>query len=291
MDEPTATRDLPDGLDGDIDVEALRALARSLACEAGALVRDGRPERVEVAATKSSAVDPVTAMDRASEELLRARLAAERPDDAILGEEGDDVPGTSGLTWVLDPIDGTVNYLYGVASYAVSVAVVAGPPDPERWTALAGCVHSVVDGRTWTAARGGGAERGGRALRVSAPASLAQSLVGTGFGYAAERRARQAEVLADVLPRVRDIRRLGAAAIDLCLVAEGALDLYYERGINSWDMAAGGLVAAEAGAWVGGLRGRGPSSAMTVAGPAPVVTELVRLLEDADADRPEGLSD
>lgn len=275
--------DVPDGT----EVEALRALARSLACEAGALVRDGRPERVEVAATKSSAVDPVTAMDRASEELLRARLAAERPDDAILGEEGDDVPGTSGLTWVLDPIDGTVNYLYGVASYAVSVAVVAGPPDPERWTALAGCVHSVVDGRTWTAARGGGAERDGRAVHAGRPASLAQSLVGTGFGYDAVRRAHQARVLAGVLPQVRDIRRLGAAAIDLCLLAEGALDLYYERGLNPWDVAAGGLVAQEAGAWLGGLRGRGASRAMTVAGARPVVDELVRLLEDADADGAE----
>ncbi|MFB7798061.1 inositol monophosphatase family protein [Isoptericola sp. NPDC056134] len=271
----------------DVDVEALRALARSLACEAGALVRDGRPERVEVAATKSSDVDPVTDMDRAAEALLRRRLAEERPDDAILGEEGDDVPGTSGLTWVLDPIDGTVNYVYGVASYAVSVAVVAGPPDPGRWTALAGCVHSVVDGRTWTAARGGGAERDGRPLRVRRPDALSRSLVGTGFGYAPERRARQAEVLVDVLPRVRDIRRIGSAAIDLCLLAEGALDLYYERGLNPWDLAAGALVAAEAGAWVGGLHGRGPGAAMTVAGATPVVTELVRLLEDADADRPE----
>ncbi|MGF0117035.1 inositol monophosphatase family protein [Promicromonospora sp. Marseille-Q5078] len=291
MEERAAAPDPTDPTDpvrGDVppgtDVETLRALARSLACEAGALVRDGRPERVEVAATKSSAVDPVTAMDRASEELLRARLAAERPEDAILGEEGDDVPGTSGLTWVLDPIDGTVNYLYGVASYAVSVAVVAGPPDPERWTALAGCVHSVVDGRTWTAARGGGAERDGRALRVGRPPSLAQSLVGTGFGYDAARRAHQARVLATVLPQVRDIRRLGAAAIDLCLLAEGALDLYYERGLNPWDVAAGGLVAQEAGAWLGGLRGRGPSRTMTVGGARPVVDELVRLLEDSDAD-------
>jgi myo-inositol-1(or 4)-monophosphatase len=266
------------------DVEALRALARSLACEAGALVRDGRPARVEVAATKSSAVDPVTEMDRASEALLRARLAAERPHDAILGEEGDDVPGTSGLTWVLDPIDGTVNYLYGVASYAVSVAVVAGPVDPERWTALAGCVHSVVDGRTWTAARGGGAERDGTPLHVNRPASLAGSLLATGFGYASERRAEQARVLVDVLPRVRDIRRLGSAAIDLCLLADGAVDLYYERGLNPWDLAAGALVAAEAGAWVGGLRGRGPGTTMTVAGAPPVVDELVRLLEDAGAD-------
>ncbi|MGW8566148.1 inositol monophosphatase family protein [Isoptericola sp. NPDC055881] len=268
----------------DHDVEGLRDLARRLALEAGALVRDGRPDRVEVAATKSSAVDPVTDMDRASEALLRERLATERPHDAILGEEGDDVPGTSGLTWVLDPIDGTVNYLYGVASYAVSVAVVAGPPDPERWTALAGCVHSVVDGRTWTAARGGGAERDGLPLQVNRPASLAASLLGTGFGYEAARRAQQARVLADVLPRVRDIRRLGSAAIDLCLLAEGRLDLYYERGLNPWDMAAGGLVASEAGAWLGGLRGRGASRVMTVAGARPVVDELARLLEDAGAD-------
>jgi myo-inositol-1(or 4)-monophosphatase len=269
------------------DAAELRALAESFATEAGRLVREGRPERVEVAATKSSAVDPVTAMDRASEELLRARIASARPHDAILGEEGDDVPGTSGLTWVLDPIDGTVNYLYGVASYAVSVAVVEGPPDPARWTVLAGCVHSVVDGRTWTAARGLGAARDGRPLQVSQPASLAASLVGTGFGYGATRRALQARVLTQVLPRVRDLRRLGSAAIDLCLLAEGSLDLYYERGLNPWDLAAGGLVATEAGAVLTGLRGGPPGTTMTVAGAMPVVGELVQLLEAAGADGPE----
>ena len=266
------------------DVDALRDLARRLATEAGAYVREHGPERVEVAATKSSDVDPVTAMDRAVEELLRSRIAAERPDDAILGEEGDDVAGTSGLTWVLDPIDGTVNYLYGIASYAVSVAVVAGPPDPERWTALAGCVHAVVDGRTWTAARSRGAERDGRPLRVNVPADLATSLVGTGFGYAAARRAEQGRVLARLLPLVRDVRRLGSAALDLCRVADGSLDLYYERGLNPWDQAAGALVAAEAGAFVGGLRGRGASDAMTVAGAEPVVRDLVAVLEEHDAD-------
>ena len=282
--EPTGTADAPDHH----DISTLRALAESLATEAGALVREGRPDRVEVAATKSSDVDPVTAMDRASEELLRRRIAAARPDDAILGEEGDDVPGSSGLTWVLDPIDGTVNYLYGVASYAVSVAVVAGPPDPARWTVLAGCVHSVVDGVTWTAGRGQGATRDGRTIRVNRPASLATSLVGTGFGYAAERRAAQARVLTHVLPRVRDIRRLGAAAIDLCLLADGRLDLYYERGLNPWDLAAGGLVAAEAGAVVTGLRGEQAGAVMTVAGPQPTLGELVQLLEEAGADGPDG---
>jgi len=275
-----APPELPDG----VTVTALRDLAVRLANAAGALVREGRPDRVEVAATKSSDVDPVTVMDRASEDLLREMIAAERPDDAILGEEGDDVAGTSGLTWVLDPIDGTVNYLYGVASWAVSVAVVAGPPEPATWTILAGCVHSVADGRTWSAGLGEGATRDGAPVRVGAPASLGSCLVGTGFGYDAERRGEQAQVLTQVLPRIRDIRRLGSAAIDLCLLADGSLDLYYERGLNPWDMAAGAIVATEAGATVTGLRGGPAGNAMTVAGPSGLVAELAEILEAADAD-------
>jgi myo-inositol-1(or 4)-monophosphatase len=271
---------LPDG----VTVTALRDLAVRLATAAGALVREGRPDRVVVAATKSSEVDPVTVMDRASEELLREMIAAERPDDAILGEEGDDVAGTSGLTWVLDPIDGTVNYLYGVASWAVSVAVVAGPPEPGAWTVLAGCVHSVADGRTWSAGLGEGATRDGAPIRVGAAASLGTSLVGTGFGYDAGRRAHQAQVLTQVLPKIRDIRRLGSAAIDLCLLADGSIDLYYERGLNPWDMAAGAVVAAEAGAVVTGLRGGPAGNAMTVAGPPELVAQLIEILEAADAD-------
>lgn len=271
---------LPDG----VSVTDLRDLAVRLATAAGALVREGRPDRVEVAATKSSEVDPVTAMDRASEELLREMIAAERPHDAILGEEGDDVAGTSGLTWVLDPIDGTVNYLYGVASWAVSVAVVAGPPEPSAWTILAGCVHSIADGRTWSAGLGEGATRDGAPVRVGAAASLGTSLVGTGFGYDAGRRAHQAQVLTQVLPKIRDIRRLGSAAIDLCLLADGSIDLYYERGLNPWDMAAGAIVATEAGAVVTGLRGRPAGNMMTVAGPADLVAQLAQILEAADAD-------
>jgi myo-inositol-1(or 4)-monophosphatase len=274
----------PSSLPSAADIAALRTLARSLAVEAGSLVRGGRPARVEVADTKSSAVDPVTDMDRASEALLRRRLAARRPDDAVLGEEGDHSPGTSGLTWVVDPIDGTVNYLYGVASYAVSVAVVAGDPDPARWTVLAGAVHSIVDGVTWTAGLGLGADRDGEAIGVRRADSLATSLVATGFGYAAERRAHQAQVLTHVLPKVRDIRRLGSAAVDLCLVADGSFDLYYERGLNPWDMAAGGLVATEAGAALSGLRGEPATSLMTVAGTPERQRELVSLLEAADAD-------
>ncbi|MBD8077977.1 inositol monophosphatase family protein [Cellulosimicrobium arenosum] len=263
----------------------LRVLADHLARTAGELIRSGRPERVEVAATKSSAVDVVTRMDRESEAFLRRELAAERPDDAILGEEEGASDGTSGITWVLDPIDGTVNYLYGVASYAVSVAAVLGPVDPARWTVVAGAVHSVVDDRTWTAGLGAGSTVDGVPVRVEQAPRLDECLVGTGFGYDAQRRRTQAQVLVEVLPRVRDIRRLGSAAIDLCLVASGEIDLYYERGLNPWDLAAGALVAQEAGATVTGLRGRPAGQAMTVAGPRGVTGELVALLEELDADQ------
>lgn len=289
---PTSASD-PTGL----DLDALVALAESAAREAGALVREGRPARVSVAATKSSPVDVVTAMDLASESLLRDRIGRERPQDAVLGEENglhDGTPDGSGhdsggseVTWVIDPIDGTVNYLYGIPAYAVSVAAVVGPPDPERWTVVAGCVHAVADGRTWTAARGRGARLDGEAIMINPAVPLAQSLVGTGFGYAAERRRRQGLVVAEVLPRVRDVRRIGSAAMDLCTLASGGLDLYYERGLQPWDLAAAGLVAAEAGAVVTGLRGRRAGGAMTVAGPEPTVRELVELLESLDADAPD----
>ncbi|WP_344105302.1 inositol monophosphatase family protein [Myceligenerans crystallogenes] len=278
---------MPPGIElpGDPEIAGLRALAERLAVTAGTLVREGRPANVEVAATKSTGTDPVTEMDRASEELMRRILAEERPHDAILGEEGDDTPGTSGLTWVLDPIDGTVNYLYGIAGWSVSVAVVAGPPDPALWTIVAGAVHSVPDDRTWSAGRGQGATRDGEPIRISRPASLGECLVGTGFGYDADRRASQAVVLTQVLPQVRDIRRLGSAAIDLCLLAQGSLDLVYERGLNPWDMAAGALVATEAGAALTGLRGMPATSEMLVAGAAEFVAPLAEILEAADADQ------
>ncbi|NMR19381.1 inositol monophosphatase [Cellulomonas fimi] len=254
-------------------------LAARLARAAGALVLEGRPDRVDVAATKSSPVDVVTQMDVASEELLRSLLAEHRPDDAVLGEEGEFRPGSSGLTWVVDPIDGTVNYLYGIPAYAVSVAVVAGETAPATWTAVAGAVHAVPDGRTWTAGRGLGAFLDGQRVRVNAARPLAESLLATGFSYTRQRRTEQALLLAQVLPHVRDVRRMGAAALDLCLVAGGNLDLYYERGLKPWDLAAGALVAAEAGAVVSGLHGAPAGEAMTVAGPPASARELVRILE------------
>ncbi|WP_328291913.1 inositol monophosphatase [Kineococcus sp. NBC_00420] len=241
------------------DVAQLREIAVTVALAAGELISAGRPDRVEVAATKSSPTDVVTAMDTASEQLLRTELARLRPEDAFLGEEGGFEPGRSGLTWVVDPIDGTVNYLYGLRAYAVSVAVVLDEesperPDPATWTVLAGAVVDPSQAETWTAARGLGAtltdSRGTRRLTTSAGPRLGQALVATGFGYDAGRRAEQAAVVARLLPRVRDLRRVGTASLDLCSVAAGRVDAYYERGLNPWDFAAGLLVATEAGAVV-----------------------------------------
>ena len=283
LSDPPAVPDLP-ALPGGALTTALMELAARLARAAGDLVLEGRPERVDVAATKSSPVDPVTEMDLAAEALLRSLLAEHRPDDAILGEEGAYRPGSSGLTWVLDPIDGTVNYLYGIPAYGVSVAVVAGGPDPATWTAVAGAVHAVTDGRTWTAGRGLGAYLDGRRLRVNAARPLAESLVGTGFAYTLQRRTEQGRLVAEVLPLVRDIRRIGAASLDLCSIATGGLDLYYERGLKPWDFAAGALVAVESGAVVTGLHGAPAGEHMLVAGPAGSVRELVAVLEEHGAD-------
>lgn len=226
----------------EIDPDELCALAAELAVDAGALLREGQDRVRTSVETKSTGTDMVTEMDRASERFIVDGLLARRPSDGILGEEGAARAGTSGVRWVIDPLDGTTNYLYGFPSYAVSIgAEVDG-------VSVAGAVHDVVHGETFTAIAGAGAWCDGRPLRVNHPPSLAQSLVGTGFAYAAATRAEQATVLERVLPNVRDIRRAGAAAVDLCWVAAGRLDAYFERGLAPWDWAAGGLVAAEAGA-------------------------------------------
>ncbi|WP_062385857.1 inositol monophosphatase family protein [Demequina iriomotensis] len=242
---------------------ALLEVATTLATEAGRLIVAGRAS-ARVADTKSSSVDIVTQMDLAAEELLRARIRELRPDDGILGEEGDDVEGTSGITWVLDPIDGTVNYLYGIPHYSVSVAAVSGPPEPHRWTIEAGAVSDGA-GTLWTAARGLGAWRDGEALRREGSAPLDRTLVATGFQYTAERRALQGQVVARLLPQVRDIRRLGSASVDLCHVAAGTVDAYYEQGLHPWDFAAAALIATEAGVKVAGLDGGAPDGDMVIA--------------------------
>jgi myo-inositol-1(or 4)-monophosphatase len=223
---------------------ALRDIAVRVAREAAELALRVRDRAVTEVDTKSSETDVVTAGDRAAERLIRERLAELTPGVPVLGEEeGGEEPGP-GLCWVVDPIDGTVNYLYGVPHYAVSVGV------QRDGVSVAGAVVEPVSGRTWTAVRGAGAWLDDRPLRVSDATRLDLTLVATGFNYDAARRARQAAVWAQLLPVVRDIRRAGAASLDLCAVAAGWVDGYLEHGLHRWDWAAGALIAAEAGAVV-----------------------------------------
>lgn len=248
-----------DGQVADIDTDPvlLRSIAEELATDAAAFVRRRRAEVFGVTSTdatpavrtKSTPTDPVTVVDTETERLLRERLAVVRPGEPVLGEEegGPTQDGNGdGLTWVLDPIDGTVNFVYGIEAYAVSVGVQRGG------VSVAGAVANVSTGAVYSAAAGHGArvQRDGvtTPLHSSTAADLSMSLVGTGFGYAQQRRIRQAAVLSELLPQVRDVRRIGSCALDLCMVAAGHLDAYYEDGVHVWDWAAGALIAAEAGA-------------------------------------------
>jgi myo-inositol-1(or 4)-monophosphatase len=254
--------------------EELLSLARDIAETAGGLARRRRLEGVEVADHKSSPVDVVTQADRETETLIRSMLADARPGDGFLGEEGGSTSSSSGLTWVVDPIDGTVNYLYGIPHWAVSIAVVEGEPDPLTWRALAGCVANPMTGEVYSATEGGGAFSGNQQLRVAEAASLAQSLIGTGFGYDASVRAAQGAVVAALLPSVRDIRRFGAASLDLCAVATGRLNGYFERGLQPWDHAAGALVVREAGGVVTGADGAAGSAEFLLAAPPELASAL-----------------
>lgn len=252
------------------DREALLDLARGVGLEAADFVRDSRPPgRVDVAATKSSDTDVVTELDRRCEELIRERILGVRPDDGFVGEEGAGVTGTSGVEWVVDPIDGTVNFVYGLGAYAVSIAArVYGE-------VVAGFVADIPRERSWGAIRGGGSWRydgdDRQTLHAPAPESVAHALVATGFNYVPEVRTRQAQAVARLLPHVRDIRRIGSAAIDLCTMAEGGFDAYVEEGLNPWDLAAGGLVASESGLELQGLDG--PPDARLVMVAHPVIAE------------------
>jgi myo-inositol-1(or 4)-monophosphatase len=278
----------------------LRSVAISAAREAGDLLAD-RAGQVEVAATKSSPTDVVTEMDRRSEELIRSRILAARPSDAILGEEGGLIGNTDNapVLWVIDPLDGTVNYLYGLHDWAVSIAAEVewadggeAGGDVVGRKIVAGAVYVPVRGELFCAVRGHGAwlqagEDYWHPLECGPGVQLDQALIGTGFGYRKERREVQGEVVAAMLPQVRDIRRVGVASVDLCAVAAGRLDGFYERGLNYWDWAAGALVATEAGAVVGGLNGKPVSSSMAVAaGPAlfgPLASALAALDPERDA--------
>lgn len=268
---------------------SLLELACKTALAAGGLLlsRGGRPE---IVATKSSPTDVVTDADRAAEELIRERIGAARPGDRILGEEGGetsaggDAPGPARVRWIADPLDGTVNYLYGRPDWAVSIAAELDG------AVVAGAVFVPRRDELFSAAAGAGAwltvnRRPPVRLACNRDVPLETALVATGFGYAAGRRLVQAEVLRSVLPRVRDIRRGGSCAVDLCSVASGTADAYYERGVNLWDIAAGGLIAAEAGALVTGLHGRAPGPSMTMAAAPGLLRELHDLLAGADAER------
>lgn len=226
------------------DPRPLVDIATAVGREAGALVQRMRASAVVSFDTKSTSTDVVTAADRASEQLVRTRLSELRPGEPVLGEEEGGRAGAEGLTWVVDPIDGTVNYLYGIPWYSVSIAAQL---DGES---VAGAVFEPATGRMWTAARGYGSFLDGTPLRVSSTSELSLSLLGYGFAYRAERRQRQADAWARMSGRVRDLRRAGAASLDLCSVAAGRLDAYTEHGLGRWDWAAGGLIAAEAGAVV-----------------------------------------
>jgi myo-inositol-1(or 4)-monophosphatase len=267
------------------DPEDLLALAASTASTAGELLASWRAGgRPEVASTKSSATDVVTEMDKQSERLITERIRAVRPDDAILGEEGGQTGAGSRVRWVVDPLDGTVNYLYGLPEWAVSIAVEVDG------LIVAGVVDAYELGETYTAVIGGGAwvtrrDRVATRLQVNDPVPLDRALVATGFGYTAGRREVQGAVVGALLPRVRDIRRRGSAAVDLCMVAAGRVDAFYERGLNYWDYAAGGLIAREAGAVVGGLSGRPESTSMTVAAGPGLYPRLAEFLAGLDPER------
>jgi myo-inositol-1(or 4)-monophosphatase len=258
----------------------LSALASRVAQEAAELLMSRRG-RAGAVRTKSSPTDVVTEMDRAAEDLIRDRLLAARPGDAVLGEEGGQT-GSGSVRWVVDPIDGTVNYLYGLPDWGVSVAAeVAGE-------IVAGAVCLPMRRVLFTGAAGGGAwlessgQPGRQRLSCNSEVPLSAALVATGFAYGAAQRSGQGRVVAAVLPCVRDIRRSGSAAADLCSVAAGQVDAYYERGLKYWDLAAGDLIAREAGAMTGGLRGLAAGTAMTIAASPGLFAELHDLLASLD---------
>ncbi|WP_295839806.1 inositol monophosphatase family protein [uncultured Microbacterium sp.] len=256
----------------------LLEIAARIAREAGDLALRRRQEGVTVAATKSAAADIVTAADREVEAFVRAELARERPGDGFFGEESGAEQGESGITWVVDPIDGTVNYAYGIPAWAVSIAAVAGDADTAAWSALAGAVYNPVTGELFRASRDGGAWLGDRRLAVS-EVGEAGGLVATGFGYDPETHGPALAQLSRVMPIARDVRRIGAASLDLASVAAGRVDAYYERGTHPWDHAAGVLLVEEAGGRVGGAPGGRPGNGMVIASSPAFFARLEPLLD------------
>jgi myo-inositol-1(or 4)-monophosphatase len=259
------------------ELAELAELALAVAQEAAELLVN-RSGHVRVVETKSSPTDIVTEADGAAEDLIRRRILAARPGDAILGEERGQTGAGSPVRWIVDPLDGTVNYHYGLPDWAVSIAAeVSG-------TVVAGVVCAPLQRALYTATLGGGAwlhsalRPAPVRLTCNSGVDLPDALVATGFSYTAEMRAAQGAVVAQLLPQVRDIRRAGAAAIDLCSVAAGRVDAYYESGVHYWDIAAGGLIAREAGATVGGLQGHEAGTHLTLAASPALFGQLHELL-------------
>jgi len=229
---------------------------------------------------KTSPTDAVTVMDKAAERLILDRLAAARPDDAVVAEESGSRPGSSSVTWYVDPLDGTVNYLYGIPQYAVAIAAAV---DDEL---MVGVVYDVAKDEMFSAGKGNGATLNGQKIGCTGQTDPAMALVATGFSYSAAMRSRQAAVLNHLLPRVRDIRRAGSAALDLCAVAAGRVDAFYEAELKPWDWAAATLIAREAGAQVDGLGGRAPGEGVTLAANPSLYRQIEHLLDAAGAADP-----
>ncbi|MGA0961705.1 MAG: inositol monophosphatase family protein [Ilumatobacteraceae bacterium] len=260
--------DLSDHSDS-ADVDDLRSLCIDLAVSAATRAAEGRAQRARLdAETKSSVTDLVTEFDRAAENYIRERLSSERPRDGVVGEEGVDVPNTSGLTWIVDPIDGTTNFVFGLPAWGCSIAVTRGD------TILAGAVHLPALRETYSAALGKGASLNGNNLTSSQSTSLHTALVATGFAYDSQRRSQQGALVAKLLPQIRDIRRSGSAAYDLCCVAAGTVDAYYEHGLSIWDIAAGVLIAREAGAKVEFTPDSATTNITVVASASPIFESL-----------------
>lgn len=266
------------------DVDELHAWCVELATGAAEIVRRGRGDRSAIGAvgTKSSDTDLVTDVDRATERWLRAQILQRRPSDTVLGEEAGTTVGRGGVRWLLDPIDGTVNFVLGLPLYAVSVAAeVAGE-------VVAGAVVNPVSGEVFHARRAGGAFLGDERLDGPRSVDLPAAVIATGFNYDRGMRTRQIDVAARLLPKIGDVRRLGTAALELCFLAAGRVDGYYEAGLHEWDHAAGALVAAEAGCVVSGLRGRAVSGVMVAAAGPELAAGLFALLEEYGADEVTG---
>ena len=247
-------------------------LAESIALKAGSLLVN-RPSKFDLD-EKSGVFDFATQMDHESEKLIVSAILAARPDDGLIGEEGANRESKSGVTWVIDPIDGTVNYLYDIPGWCISIAA------KDKDGGLAGVVYSPATQSLWKAHRGGGAFLNGNPIKCNDPVALNRALVGSGFAYDLEKRKIQAALIARLLPEIRDLRRLGACAVDMCHVASGSLDAYFEAGVNEWDYAAAGLIATEAGAMISIDKGiwNGEKNMVIVAGPAlhPALSAQIR---------------